>query len=175
MATTERRTAIENETGAQIEFLSVDHRYREDVDLVTRVRSDDQQAFAQLYDRHVDAVHRHCFRLTGSAATAEDLTAMVFLEAWRRRDGYRLVDGSAAPWLHGIAYNLIRNYRRASRRYRSAVSRLDASRSVSDQTDEIVDRVSAEEIIHRLLPTIGALPRQQREAIELCYSAMHPG
>jgi RNA polymerase sigma factor (sigma-70 family) len=142
-----------------------------DLDLVSRVKTGDREAFAALYDRYAGAVYGHCLRLTGSAVSAEDLTAIVFLEAWRRRSDFRAVADSAAPWLHGIAYNTARNFRRSSRRYQSALRRLDATRIMPDPTVDVVDRVAAEETIRRLLPAIRALPRHEREAIELCFAS----
>jgi RNA polymerase sigma-70 factor, ECF subfamily len=43
----------------------------------------DGEAFGQLFDRHASAVYNHCFRLTASWSTAEDLTSTTFLLAWR--------------------------------------------------------------------------------------------
>ena len=39
----------------------------------------DGDAFGQLFDRHARAVYNHCFRLTASWSTAEDLTSTTFL------------------------------------------------------------------------------------------------
>lgn len=139
--------------------------------LVSKLASGDEEAFRALYDRYADAVYNHCLRLAGSAAAAEDLAAVVFLESWRRRSDFRIVEGSAAPWLHGIAYNAARNFWRASRRYRSALARLAETRVVSDPTVGLIDRIAAEQTIRQLLPAIQALPSQERQAIELCIAA----
>jgi RNA polymerase sigma factor (sigma-70 family) len=139
--------------------------------LVQALARGDQEAFRAIYDRHIDSVYSHCLRLTGSAASAEDLAAVVFLESWRRRKDFRVVEGSAAPWLHGIAYNCARNSWRASRRYSSALKRLSDSRVVPDHSTTVIERIAAQETIRRLLPAIHALPNQEREAIELCIAA----
>lgn len=52
------------------------------------------EAFGVLFDRHSRAVYNHCFRLTASWATAEDLTSATFLLAWRQRGRMRLVNAS---------------------------------------------------------------------------------
>jgi RNA polymerase sigma factor (sigma-70 family) len=142
-----------------------------DLALVQALAQGDQEAFRTIYDRHADAIYGHCLRLTGSASSAEDLAAVVFLESWRRRRDFRVVEGSAAPWLHGIANNAGRNFWRSSRRYRSALERLAETRVVPDPSSAVVERIAAQETIQRLLPAIHALPGQEREAIELCIAA----
>src|SRR5712691_12221724 len=81
-------------------------------------------AFGTLFERHARTVYNYCFRRTGDWSQAEELTAIVFLEAWRRRRQVHLVRDEALPWLLGVATNVIRNYRRSQRRYRAALERL---------------------------------------------------
>ena len=55
-------------------------------------------------------------RATGDWSQAEELTAIVFLEAWRRRTQVELERDNALPWLLGVATNVLRNLRRSQRR-----------------------------------------------------------
>jgi len=146
----------------------------DDASLVVAIAHGDKAAFATLYERYFDAVHAHCFRLSGSSVVADDLTAMVFLECWRRRSEFRLVEGSARPWLHGVAFNVIRNYWRMTRRYRAALERLLArSRSefaAPDSTDQVVDRVAAEQRIRAVRRALASLPKRERDVIEVCVA-----
>lgn len=41
------------------------------------------QAFARLYDQHVDRIFRYAFRQTGDEALAQDVTAVTFEKAMR--------------------------------------------------------------------------------------------
>ena len=84
----------------------------------------DGDAFGVLFDRHRDRVLRHALRLAGSSHAAEDITAMVFYEAWRRREYVRMVNGSIVAWLLVTANNIIRNDLRQRRRYRNFLNRL---------------------------------------------------
>ena len=77
-----------------------------------------------LWDRHRDRVFGHALRLTRVRADAEDATAIVFLEAWRKQSRIRGVDGSALPWLLVTTTNVCRNVARAARRYRAALDAL---------------------------------------------------
>jgi RNA polymerase sigma-70 factor, ECF subfamily len=68
------------------------------------VSIDLQAAFAE----HRSALLRHCYRMLGSYAEAEDLVQDAFERAWQARDGYR---GEASPrrWLFTIATNACLN------------------------------------------------------------------
>ena len=73
-----------------------------DSDLWDRARGEDRQAFADLFERHSQPIYNYCFRRVGNWASAEDLTSVAFLEAWRRRD-VELPEGMVLPWLYGVA------------------------------------------------------------------------
>src|SRR3954471_12188365 len=63
----------------------------------------DEQSFTLTVERHRDELHRHCVRLTGSPADADDALQETFLRAWR----FRRARSSASPraWLYRIATN----------------------------------------------------------------------
>ncbi len=84
-----------------------DFRERSDADLLRRARADDS-AFRVVYDRHAQRVYRYLASRSESHETALDLTAEVFARAWVGRKRFRdEVDGSAAPWLLGIARHVL--------------------------------------------------------------------
>jgi DNA-directed RNA polymerase specialized sigma24 family protein len=62
----------------------------------------DGEAYGRVFDRHRDRVHRHALRLVPPDVDVDDVVAVVFLEAWRRRRSARLVDGDLLPWLLAI-------------------------------------------------------------------------
>ncbi|WP_426594073.1 RNA polymerase sigma factor [Cellulomonas sp. McL0617] len=76
---------------------------RTDRDLWLSEDRDDAPAFGTLFDRHHRAVHRYCFRLTGSRVAAEDLLTEAFLQAWRRRDEITPLGDDALPVLLSLA------------------------------------------------------------------------
>src|SRR5262245_15709342 len=84
---------------------------RSDVELLARP---DPAAFAELYRRHVESVHAWFQRRLAWAAA--DLTAETFARAWLSRRRFRdRRGGSALPWLHGIASNVLRESARRDR------------------------------------------------------------
>jgi len=90
--------------------------------------------FSSLYERHLRAVASYVARRTGPELS-EDLTAEVFVRAFRRRAVFRDDHGSALPWLSGIANNLIADYRRAERRRLETLQRLATTRTAPSETD----------------------------------------
>lgn len=132
------------------------------------VASTESRAFGRLYELHCHAVYNHCFRRTGSWAVAEDLVAAAFLEAWRHRKAAPAEPAAALPWLLAITNNVLRNKRRAERRYASALARLPPPDTVADPAGTIAAKVDAERQMAVLLPMLRALPGRERQVIELC-------
>ena len=143
-----------------------------DRQLWAQTRQGDPDAFAALYERHVDAVLNHCFRRTGSWALAEDLTSSVFLETWRRRHVLEIDTGaSMLPWLLGTANNVIRHQMRSLLRHRKALSRLPHGVTGADHSDEAVARIDAEAHMRQVLGAMKRLTMVEQEVIALCVWA----
>lgn len=104
-----------------------------------RLLSGDEKAFGLIWDRHHRRVFRHLVGIGNSPSDAEDMTAVVFLELWRRRSSIRMVDGSALPWLIVTAQNVTRNAARSLRRYRRFLAALPGSDSVPDHAESVAD------------------------------------
>ena len=81
-----------------------------DESLVSRTRQGDPAAFEALIRQHQRMIYSLTYRMTGSAADAEDLTQETFLRAWRQISSYR---GAArfSTWLYRIAINACLNWR----------------------------------------------------------------
>jgi RNA polymerase sigma factor (sigma-70 family) len=104
------------------------------------VLSGDKRQYGTVWDRHRDRIFRHLIAGGHAASASEDLTAVVFLELWRRRNSVRFVDGSLLPWLIVTAQNVSRNAVRARRRYEKFLAALPAPPSVPDPADRFADQ-----------------------------------
>jgi RNA polymerase sigma factor (sigma-70 family) len=133
-----------------------------------RIRDGDQDAFAELFDEYAKAVFNHAFRLTFDRSSAEDVMSLTFLEAWRLRGRIDAEGGSLRPWLLGIATNVARNTRRASRRHDDALARLPRGEVVPDFADEVVGRMGDAERLAAVRAAFGSLRRQEQEVFALC-------
>jgi RNA polymerase sigma factor (sigma-70 family) len=125
--------------------------------------------YSDLFATHAQAIHGYCLRRTADSALAEDLTSIVFLEAWRRRDDVDLDARPALPWLYGVANNVLRNQRRSQLRHRAALKRLGPLPPVPDDTDAAAARLDAEQAAADVLPALKRLPRREREVLALCW------
>jgi RNA polymerase sigma-70 factor (ECF subfamily) len=127
-------------------------------------------AFGLLFQRHARSVYNYCFRRTGDWARAQDLTSVVFLECWRRRDA-TLERGKVLPWLLGIATNVCRTERRSFARHRAALARLSPPERAFEFTDEALDRLEDEHRMQALLSLVRRLPKRQQDVLGLCVWA----
>ena len=73
----------------------------DDAHLAHQARAD-ADAFAELYNRHVNSVYRYHMAHTGNVKEAEDLTSQTFMAALEGIRSYRGT-GSFGAWIMGIA------------------------------------------------------------------------
>lgn len=128
----------------------------------------DTTAFATVFERHADAVHTHCARRTGSWSDAQDVTSLVFLEAWRKRHRVRFVGGSVRPWLLVVATNLARNDARARRRYARALARIPPDRHAVDVAEEAIHDLAAEQLAVTVAACLTRLRLDEQQVLSLC-------
>jgi RNA polymerase sigma-70 factor (ECF subfamily) len=138
-----------------------------DGELWRRAVDGEPEAFGVLFERHARAVYNYLFRRTADWSLAEDLTSVVFLEAWRRRREVRLKRDVALPWLLGVASNVLRNKRRSQWRYRAALERIPRERA-EGFADNANARLDDERRVRSALRSLSKLPKREQEVIALC-------
>ena len=143
-------------------------RERTDSELWEAARAGDAESFGALYERHANAIYNYLFRRLADWSEAEELTSVVFLEAYRRRDEVTIEAGKVLAWLYGVATNVLRNRRRALWRHRRALSQLLPSPPSPDIAGDAVARLAAAEEMRALLRRIESLPRAQQDVVVLC-------
>ena len=127
----------------------------------------DARAFETLYDRLQGGIYRYALRMTGSPATAEDVTQEVFLSLVRDRCDYVESKGKFRSYLYAMArYRLMRRLER-ERNFVPLDGDEDGSEPVSCH-DPFLD-VAREEVIDLVRQAVLSLPAHFREVIVLCY------
>jgi RNA polymerase sigma factor (sigma-70 family) len=125
----------------------------------------DADAFALVYDRHV----RHVFGWARARVGdhAADLTAEVFARAWLARGRFRdEADGSALPWLYGIAQNVLRDSLRKRHVEEAARARLGLPvRILPDPEFEAIEQRLS--LPAAALEALAGLPERERELLRL--------
>ena len=137
---------------------------RTDAELI-RTAESDAGAFGELYRRHASTV-RGWFRRRLEWA-ASDLTAEAFAQAWLSRRSFRdEADGSALPWLLGIARNVARESARRNEVESRARRKLGLPTDLASEDGyaAVEERLSPRTALTDALET---LPGHEREALEL--------
>lgn len=126
----------------------------------------DPALFELIFDRHYDAIHRYLAR-RGGWELAEDLTQSVFLAAFEGRRRFRPREDTAAPWLFGIATNMLRRHARTELRRLRAYGRLPAREGESLDVGALVERLDAAAAAPRAFQALADLPEAERSALLL--------
>ena len=123
--------------------------------LIEAIRRGDRDAAACLYHRHIDRVHRICWRIVLDPSQAQDCVQEVWLKVFRSVGRFRC-QRSFTAWLNAVAANTAIDYYRRSRRQGNHV----------DIDDPQVESLVAEEQEDGP-PVDGPLMQQRiREALE---------
>ena len=125
------------------------------------------ERFESLYRTSRDDVFAYVFTLLRDRAAAEDVTALAFERAYRRRRTFDRRRGEERAWLFGIARNAaLDELRRRARQARLAVDPEDAR-----EEDEAFD---GEEVALRrtaVRDALAQLPAREREIVALKFHA----
>ena len=125
----------------------------------------DLHAFGELYRRYRKPILRYLSARTHDAATAEDLTTLVFIKALTSGHTFR-GEGSYKAWLHKIAQNTLMNWQAEKARLQIPVASVP---DLSDDADSPTLATIANEERAEILELIDQLPEAQREVVRLRY------
>jgi RNA polymerase sigma-70 factor (ECF subfamily) len=143
-----------------------------DVDVMLRVKTGDESAFAYLVQKYRRPMVGFMYRLCHNPSTAEELAQEVFLRVYRSRTSYE-PSAKFTTWLYRIATNLAVNHARDTRHERPENTlRLDEPDQETGNTPDLADdSLSAEEQILKrerlaaIRSKVNALPERQRVAV----------
>lgn len=119
--------------------------------------------FNSIYEQHHADILAYFLRRL-DRHEAEEATAEVFLVAWRRVDDVP-AGADARPWLFGVAYNVLRNRRRAIRRAGRLLARIASFPVDPPPTPEMVVLRRNEDRV--LLNLLERLRHTDREVLRL--------
>ena len=131
-----------------------------DAELVALAQRD-RLAFALLYTRYLDPVHRYCYRRLGSREAAEDATSLVFAKALSALPQYR--DTSFRGWLFAIAHHVVIDRYRDTHPEQS----LETASEVLDEAPSPEELAIAADERRSLRALLAHLPEHQRQVVEL--------
>ena len=109
--------------------------------VVQRCLDGDAVAWAELVKAHHRRIYSLCYRFTGSAHDAEDLTQDVFIKVYGNLTTFDLTRGSFQTWLTTLARNLLVDHFRRTKQQRVTDS-MDAGWDESEELP-MADRLAA--------------------------------
>ena len=134
-------------------------------------RSEESQSWErleQLYRSSRDDVYSYVLTLLRDAAAAEDVTALAFERAYRRRRTFDRHRGEERAWIFGIARNAALDELRRRRRVATLVTdpeSADAEPATVDDEHDIILRRTA------VRTALAELPARDRELLALKFQA----
>jgi RNA polymerase sigma-70 factor (ECF subfamily) len=134
-----------------------------DLAIVMALKTGDQGAVAELYDRYSSVVYAVALRVLGDAGAAEDVLQEVFLQLWRNPSAFDAARGSLGAWLSVISRNRAID---SLRKRRPETDLEDVVLSVAPDLAAEADRSRAAE---RVRGVLGMMPGAQRTALEMAY------
>ena len=141
-----------------------------DAQLVQQCLRGEGPAWEELVRRHTRRVYNICYRFTGNATDAQDLSQEVFLRIYRTLASYRPAYGAFPTWLTSVTRNLLVDHYRRTRHDRVTDS-IDAAMPVLEEKHSQArtpDRLAeASELSAQLQRGLARLSPELREAVIL--------
>jgi RNA polymerase sigma-70 factor (ECF subfamily) len=131
--------------------------------LVTEERG--SETFESLYRRTFPRVYAYVASLLRDRAAAEDVTALAFERAYRKRLSFRAHRGTADAWMFGIARNAALDELRKRKRY--AGLQAEPEDVDSGTPEEYAELTIRREVVRAALATLDA---RERDLVALKFS-----
>jgi RNA polymerase sigma-70 factor (ECF subfamily) len=144
---------------------TVSDRQRLDETLLESIAAGDRFAMQVLFQRHNVRVYRFVLRLTGNAATAEDIVSEVFLEVWRHAATFQ-AKCRATTWLLTIARHKAIS---ALRRRGAAPLDDDMAATIADPCEDAEAALDRKDRSKMIRACLARLSPSHREIIDLVY------
>ncbi len=138
----------------------------DDAALVQRAKAGDEDAFAELVERHQSRVYHHALRLMGSAEDAEEVLQDTFLQVFRNLDRFE-ERSRFSTWIYRIATNEALMRLRKARRKREVFLEdtpggEQFGEEIRDFARNALDHVQDAQIREALTRTLAELPEEYR-------------
>jgi RNA polymerase sigma-70 factor (ECF subfamily) len=142
-----------------------------DAQLVQECLRGDGPSWEELVRRHARRVFNLCYRFTGNATDADDLSQEVFLRIYKTLPSYKASYGAFATWLTSVTRNLLVDHYRRTRRDRltdsiddESMPQLEEKHSAVRSPDKIAE---AGELSAQIQEGLAQLSPELREAVIL--------
>jgi RNA polymerase sigma-70 factor (ECF subfamily) len=140
--------------------------------LLRRVAAGDRHALGELYDQIAAPLFSICFRIVGNQHDAEEVMQDVFVQIWSKAATFDAGLGAPFHWTAGIARNrAIDRVRSGKRRARLHEELQEVATGESAGPPHPATSDLAANELATVRQAVGALPADQRRALELAFFA----
>lgn len=150
--------------------LQTDHASTDE--LLVRIGTGDQDAFAAFYTRAMPKVRGVCVRVLRNRNLAAEVAQEVMVEIWHKADRFDPERGTASGWISTLAHRRSVDRVRSEEAARAREKRV-ARREQTVAFDEVADEVERRLAHWQVRQAVAELTERQREAIELAYFSGH--
>ncbi len=140
-----------------------------DQDLLARIASRDEAAFAQLLDRHLENVRALAWRVLANHEDVDDIAQEVFLKLWKKPQSFTPGKAKFSTWLYRITLNACIDRQRKTKTSNIIPLGEFIETTIPDNAptpEGIAINTSRAE---RVAKAIARLPERQRHAIALSH------
>lgn len=143
-----------------------------DGDLLRAVAARDSRAFDTLFLRYYDRLRRFVWRFCAEEAVDEVISDTMYT-VWRKSPGFR-GESKVSTWICGIAYRTAMKTQTRRRRYQEVLTTASHLGDVAPSPSETQPDQKTFETAQWVEQALNALPRKQRDVVELTFFADLP-
>lgn len=140
------------------------YKQLDDQELVAFIKNDDQQAYAEIYQRYFRVLFIHAYKKLQDKEEARDLIQELFVTLWTKRESL-LLNTSFVAYLYTAARNRILDHyshKNVQSRYIDSLQKF-----IDVEPVETDHHVREKELLEAIDKEIQALPPKMREIFEL--------
>ena len=127
------------------------------------MKSGNQTAMAELYDRYSSVVYAVALRVLGDTGAAEDVLQEIFLQLWRNPAAFDSARGSLGAWLAVITRN------RAIDVLRKRKPETDIEDVIVSVAPDLASEADRSRAAAKVRDVLNSMPSPQRNALEMAF------
>lgn len=131
--------------------------------MVIRLKSGDESAFAEVYDRYSGAINGIILRIVTDSEASQDVLQDTFVKVWKNIQSYDSSKGSFFTWMLNIARNTsIDSLRKLKKEGKTEIREQDINVGMTGVVQQNINVIGLSKLVEKL-------PEEQRLMIEYIY------
>jgi len=140
------------------------YREHSDQELSNLLKESNQLAFAEIYDRYAEVLHRYAYKWLQDRDAVKDVVQDIFTLIWTKRDLITFNQNLSGYLYISVRNAILRKIQQEDRKKNYTTSIQEYAKNSTSITDHLVREKQLKAIIEQ---EISALPEKMREVFEL--------